>query len=319
MKNNTKKILFLNNGRKDMVRSRKYNDGVYSYSIYRFSSRFYKAMVKIVLKTKNDFILKLLLGTWALNINNYDLIICEGLKGKKWIFEFLIRNKLKKTKIVMWHWNKIFEKEINPKDVIAQQCEQWSFDPDDCIVYNLKFNTQYFSPNTHFRKKNKLKWDTYFLGTDKDRLSVLIKLKELLEKNNMKTNFHIVNSPIQKKDSRIKYKKPISYKKNIKNVKDSRIIIDVPIYGQRGLTLRVLEALYYKKKLITFNNDLKKEMFYNENNILVLNYEELEDINIANKIENFLNSEYIDTEKNKYARKYFSFEQWMLRFLNYKN
>ena len=115
---------------------------------------------------------------------------------------------------------------------------------------------------------------------------------------------------------RITYKKNISYKENLKNVIQSDIVLDIPISGQKGLTLRVLEALYYKKKLISFNDYLKNELFYNDNNILILNEGDLDSNIVIDKIEEFLNKPYQDLKENELARKYFSFEEWILRFCN---
>lgn len=310
-----KKALFLTNGKNDMVESKEYSDYIYAYSIYRHSCKIYKALAKIIIKIfkNNDFILKKVMGKWANNISKYDIIICEGLKGKKLIFEFLLKNKSKETKIIMWHWNKIFKNEINPNEDIAKKCEQWSFDPDDCEKYNFKYNTQYFS-KIEIKENLEIKWDTYFLGTDKDRSSKLLKLEEIFNKMKLKSNFHIVKSPLQESNSNLSYKKAISYEENLKNVIKTKIVIDIPIEGQKGLTLRVLEALYYKRKLISFNEALKKEAFYNSNNILILNEKELDNGLAVDKIKDFMNKEYQESKENIIAREYFSFEKWMERF-----
>lgn len=50
---------------------------------------------------------------------------------------------------------------------------------------------------------------------------------------------------------------------------ESRCILDAPQAGQRGLTIRSIECLGAKRKLITTNADIKNYDFYKENNILV--------------------------------------------------
>ena len=52
-------------------------------------------------------------------------------------------------------------------------------------------------------------------------------------------------------------------------IKKSRCILDAPQAGQTGLTIRTLECLGAKRKLITTNADIKNYDFYNEKNILV--------------------------------------------------
>ena len=48
---------------------------------------------------------------------------------------------------------------------------------------------------------------------------------------------------------------------------DSRCILDAPQAGQVGLTIRTIECLGAKRKLVTTNSDIKNYDFYNENNI----------------------------------------------------
>ena len=51
--------------------------------------------------------------------------------------------------------------------------------------------------------------------------------------------------------------------------KESNCILDAPQAGQTGLTIRTIECLGAKRKMITTNKDIKKYDFYNESNILV--------------------------------------------------
>lgn len=309
-----KKLLFLTNGKNDMVFSKKYNEYIYAFSVYKYDFKFWKALTKIIVKFNLRSLFKCFLGNWINNIDKFDIIVCEGLKGKRWIFEILLKNKNENTKIIMWHWNKIFKNEIDPNDILAKKCEQWSFDPDDCQEYNLKYNTQYFSKK-YINENIKKEYDIYFLGTDKNRVNKILKLDKIFNEIGLKANFHVVKSPLEEVNSNIVYKKEISYKENLKNIVKSEIIMDIPISGQRGLTLRPLEALYYKRKLISFNEELKKQSFYNENNILILNEKDLESENVKEKIKQFIDKPYLETKENQEARDYFSFEKWMERFI----
>lgn len=309
-----KKLLFLTNGKNDMVFSKKYNEYIYAFSVYKYDFKFWKALTKIIVKFNLRSLFKCFLGNWINNIDKFDIIVCEGLKGKRWIFEILLKNKNENTKIIMWHWNKIFKNEMDPNDILAKKCEQWSFDPDDCQEYNLKYNTQYFSKK-YINENIKKEYDIYFLGTDKNRVNKILKLDKIFNEIGLKANFHVVKSPLEEVNSNIVYKKEISYKENLKNIVKSEIIMDIPISGQRGLTLRPLEALYYKRKLISFNEELKKQSFYNENNILILNEKDLESENVKEKIKQFIDKPYLETKENQEARDYFSFEKWMERFI----
>lgn len=50
----------------------------------------------------------------------------------------------------------------------------------------------------------------------------------------------------------------ISYQENLDNIRKSKCIVDVVQKGQIGLTLRPLESLFFKKKLLTNNKCIKK-------------------------------------------------------------
>ena len=63
--------------------------------------------------------------------------------------------------------------------------------------------------------------------------------------------------------------KPIKYTEIIKLINQSRCIIDIPKAGQTGMTMRVLESLFYAKKLITTDKNISKAEFYNPANIFI--------------------------------------------------
>ena len=81
-------------------------------------------------------------------------------------------------------------------------------------------------------------------------------------------------------------------------IKNSKIILDANDINQQGLTIRTLETLLSGKKMITTNSDIANYDFYNPNNILIVNRDE---ISIP---DNFFESDYepIDEEVlNKYT------------------
>lgn len=305
------KRVFLTKGKNDIVMSGNYGDGIYASPVYRFDNKLCKIMANVCVMLKLP-LLKCFLGDWSRNISSYDLIICEGLKRRSWVFDYILKHKRVDTRIVMWHWNKIFEHEISPESELASKCEQWSFDPDDCEKYHMNYNTQYFA-TISIPFDTEVKWDLYFLGADKGRRPLLEKIKNVCEQVGISTYFHIVSDGKidDSSEALISYKNPISYEKNIENVASCRAIVDLPLLGQNGLTLRVMEALYLDKKLISFNQSVKELFFYDENNILVCGSEN--EIN-TQKIFDFLDTKYQVKEECKKAKRYYSFVEWMKRF-----
>lgn len=83
---------------------------------------------------------------------------------------------------------------------------------------------------------------------------------------------------------------------------ESRCVLDSPQEGQLGLTIRVLEALGAKKKLITTNADVKNYDFYREENIYV--YEGSFDMESP-----FFTKPYTEIDKSIYER--YSLRNWL--------
>ena len=52
-------------------------------------------------------------------------------------------------------------------------------------------------------------------------------------------------------------------------IRESRCILDSPQFGQTGLTIRSIECLGAKRKLITTNREIRKYDFYNERNVFI--------------------------------------------------
>lgn len=88
--------------------------------------------------------------------------------------------------------------------------------------------------------------------------------------------------------------------------KKSTCILDAPQAGQTGLTMRTLEALGARRKLVTTNSDIRKYDFYREENILV--YEGELDLNAP-----FFTHEYQALPDAVYGR--YSLRSWLRQML----
>lgn len=99
----------------------------------------------------------------------------------------------------------------------------------------------------------------------------------------------------------------IPREKALGKMKDSTIMIDIQRPEQVGLTFRVFESLGYRKKLITTNKDVVNYDFYNPNNILVL---DPENIKIP---ESFLESEYQEVPEEIFNK--YQIKNWVKKIL----
>lgn len=89
-------------------------------------------------------------------------------------------------------------------------------------------------------------------------------------------------------------------------IANSRCILDSAQEGQIGLTIRVIEALGAKKKLITTNQDVKNYDFFKEENIYV--YEGMFDFSSK-----FFTKEYVELDKDVYKK--YSLKSWLTEIL----
>lgn len=69
--------------------------------------------------------------------------------------------------------------------------------------------------------------------------------------------------------------KPMSYLENVEMVKDSKCVLDIVYSKQTGLSMRAFESMAAKRKYITNNAEVAKYDFYNPNNILVVDINDI--------------------------------------------
>lgn len=89
---------------------------------------------------------------------------------------------------------------------------------------------------------------------------------------------------------------PLAGKEMDRVFANSKCVLDSAQAGQIGLTIRVLEALGAKKKLITTNEDVVNYDFYREENIYV--YDGHFDLKAP-----FFNSDYVEVENSVYTER----------------
>lgn len=216
-------------------------------------------------------------------------------------------------KLILWYWN-IIAGSINPSNFNRTYTELWSFDPQDCKKYNLNFNTQfYLKQNIISTSLINISFDLLYIGAAKsqERVNIIEKVYDICNNEKLNFNCHLVkgNSNI-KLNTEIKYKSQINYQEAIKLIISSKCILDINNSGQSGLTLRPLEALFFKKKLITNNSSIVNTLLYNLNkdNIYILNTE-----NDFNNLSQFVNEPFFTTNYQELVN-YYCFENWITRF-----
>lgn len=97
-------------------------------------------------------------------------------------------------------------------------------------------------------------------------------------------------------------------KEMLRVIRDSRAVFDLQHNKQSGLTMRTIETLGAKRKLITYNINIKQYDFYTKENILLLN-----DGN-WDEILDFIKKEYVPIEEDVYKK--YSLHSWLKLMLD---
>lgn len=155
----------------------------------------------------------------------------------------------------------------------------YTFDIDDSKKYNLKPITNYIyleKKELHLNKNYKN--DLFNISSVDERLVLLNKIANKCEQLKINFKFIIVGNKKPKETN----KHIVFSKKNkfidevIIELDNSKIFLDLIRKNQSGLSFRIFEALAYQKKIITSNKSVMEYDFYNPNNILVIDDENLE-------------------------------------------
>ena len=219
---------------------------------------------------------------YKIRSNDIVLVLDRILPSELWS----IRNSIPKdSKCIMWFWNPLRKtyrsNDIEPNINFIKSLGYtiFTFDLADARLYNLGYKHQFgrMPARTEFHD-NEPSNDFYFMGAVKDRSEDINSVKELLVENGFTVDFHCITG----KDAYM------PYIDNISNILKCKCIVDINQKTQIGLTMRPLEALFYRKKLLTNNISIRNYNFYKEQNIFILGYDSKDRLN------SFINTPYED-------------------------
>lgn len=215
--------------------------------------------------------------------------------------------------VSLFFWNKV--NPYNKRHLRFSNADAiFSTDPEDCEKYGLKYNhifypREYHTPYTRPAPQDRL----FFLGADKGRAPYIASLKHVLEESGLTCDIRIFASskdPVYRERYRdILTDTKLPYNEYLAQLKSCNVLLDVNQEGQSALTMRVMEAIYLSKKLITSNRHIVTYDFYHPDNILVLPGHALP---TPKEIQDFLGTPfrpYPDAVLEEY-----SFEHWLEGF-----
>lgn len=144
----------------------------------------------------------------------------------------------------------------------------FSYDKNDVKKYKFEFLTNYIFDEDIETKQ--ITNSAFNISSFDERFPLLEKLAHYFKENQISFRFIVKTNKLSThKNIEIvgNYLSLIDVKEHISC---SLVLIDLQMKNQIGLSFRIFEALGYKKKIITNNQDIINYDFYNENNIFVI-------------------------------------------------
>ncbi|WP_067146047.1 hypothetical protein [Pseudotamlana agarivorans] len=188
--------------------------------------------------------------------------------------DVLLDAQLKELKNKTKHFIAYFHDSINDipreKDIIHFFNKVYSFEKSDVKKYNLQF-----LPNFIYLKEQlpsaPLSYNAFTIMSDDYRVDCLEKLGHFFKTKNINFKF-LVQSDKRNTSTIIDFiKQRKSNEQVLQYTNKTHVLVDIHKYRiQNGLTFRVFESLFFEKKLITTNADIKNYDFYNPNNIIII-------------------------------------------------
>jgi hypothetical protein len=217
---------------------------------------------------------------------HYDyILIINGQTLSDRMLKRLIAN-FPSAKCILYMWDS-FKNRRRFKDKMSYFDKVSTFDPDDALNYQIELRPLFFGRGFDIEKTSQpKKYQVSFIGTaHSDRFAVVDRVRKNLPKGTNAYWYLYLQSPwvfnlyrLTKPDMRHANRQDFQFepiaKTTIQKVfEESLAVLDIEHPNQCGLTMRSLEALGARKKLITTNVNIQKYDLFSKDNILIINRE----------------------------------------------
>ncbi len=284
---NNKKILFIAPKfyyyHSDIVKSLEFQGSYVTFYpemiqsvLYRISNKF-SAMLENYLRNRY---LKSILDDTKENMYEIVFVIRGGYLSPLWLEA--LRLKLPNAEFVMYQWDST--RQNNYLALIKYFDSVKTFDMIDAKKYNLDYLPLFYTRQYRELQKEKKvqKYDLVFFGAyHSDRLKIIKYIDKLFKKNNLVFKYHLfvtrlalfrllLTRVISLNDLPYFKTYSVSSDEIIETYKESSAVLDIELSIQNGLTMRTFETLGAHLKLVTTNENITKESFYDPNTIMYI-------------------------------------------------
>lgn len=215
----------------------------------------------------------------------YDYVFVMDIEAMPVSFLKKVRKSNLHTVFILYLWDSLYNKK-HTINYLSFFDRVYSFDLKDCERFSQLIFRPLFYLNEYgmIASCQEYEYDFSFIGTaHSDRYSLVLKICAQIHKYCLKTYWYLylqdwkvfywnklTNSAFMKARLRDFHYSSLSKKEVIEIIKKSRIIIDIQHPNQTGLTMRTIEMLGAKRKLVTTNASIRNYDFYSDDNILII-------------------------------------------------
>lgn len=243
------------------------------------------------------------------------VLIIRGSSLSITVMEYLKKMYRESCQYIMYQWDGV-KNNHEILNIVNLFDDIYTFDIEDSIKYGWRYRPLFFD-SEKVEKRTKDINIAYLCSLHSQRAQVLEKLKVYCNENNLSLYSNMYCNKLlyfkwkyigKKPEYRGTNNKDVSFKslsleETYKIYSRSRIIVDYTHPNQTGFTMRTIEALGNRCKLVTNNQLIKSADFYNPHNVYVY-----EGTNVEIPLK-FINSEYEDVNKKIYN--YYSLNGWI--------
>lgn len=140
-----------------------------------------------------------------------------------------------------------------------------SFDPGEAKKHNIDYFPSWYDKSVSVKEeKGQILYDVCFVGRGKDRLNDIFAAYEKFTSAGAKCFFYLVDVPFDRRrfSDSIVYGDYLPYTEVINKLLQSNAVLEILQQDAESETLRVYEALTYKKKLVTNNTHIVEKAYY---------------------------------------------------------
>lgn len=271
--------------------------GVDFYQYFNAEISFVAKILRRITLSFGFFRRKFWYGKWFNQLRGYDTIFLFAINDIKDVVKDLEKFTKSGQRKIIYFWDPVFR----VSECLDYPFEKWSFDEQDCSQYNLSYNSTFYFKQILSEMQPSVKLDccsVYFIGLDKGRRKLINEIQATLKLIDIHTLFMVFDDNIKER---------VSFEENLKNISASNAILDLSQQNQSGLTVRVMESIFFDKKLITNNRLIEGQAFYHADNIFIIGKDDM------SELKTFLVKPYNKKHVESF-QDYFDFDNWMRRF-----